>query len=140
MSTAFFQLTANFLMAVSLIGGTPDAAQIKELSIYRLPWNLLTRHDLKPSEVRSIAKAPWQIRSTSAICEALSVLPISELVTGSSNSPDLRLVVDIKFKNGAQSSYYSDGQFLYSADMKCRARINQAQVNEHLLDRLEHLQ
>jgi len=134
------RLIACLFMAMRLIGGVPDATQIQELRVYRLPWNILTRHDLKPADVRSWASPPWQIRSTIAIREALSALPIAQLSPCSVDSPDLRLVVDIKFKNGDESSYYSDGQFLYSSNMKARTKINQSQINERLLDRLEHLQ
>jgi len=140
MSLVIPRIIVSLLLATRLIGGVPEATQIKELHVYFLPWHILAKHDLGASDVRAMASTRWQILSTSSIKEALSALPISELAAGPGGSPDLRLVLDIYFKNGSRSSYFSDGEYLYSSDMKFRTKTSQSQINKALLERLEYLQ
>jgi hypothetical protein len=104
-------------------GSKASVADTQEIRISFMPWMAMTNRDQSAEDIRSHPNyrfsvlMPWDIKK---VLERLELLQMEATTVAPA---DIRLVIDIQFKDGKRVTYLANRTYLYSENSTRRCKM-----------------
>ncbi len=125
-------------LVISLNADIPkvDPSQVTEAVISFVPWEVLTRADQSPDQIRSHPYFRLSVLGQTEIKKLITHLPISDFRPNRERPTDIRLVIDFKLKTGQRITFCASQFYFFTGNQKFRTQTEPQLFKCFNLDKL----
>src|SRR5947208_1659699 len=121
-------------LLLTWVASAPAMAQVQGVTIYFIPWDVMTRAAFTAADVRSVARIKTEIFDAQLAERFVKSLKGKRVSVAPNDVRDIRLVVDVESGSGATKSFVANRFYLlneqsgsvYKIDQRFRARFDLA--------------
>ena len=118
-------------LLLTWVASAPAMAQVQGVTIYFIPWDVMTRAAFTAADVRSLARIKTEILDSQLAERFVKSLKGKKVSVAPSDVGDIRLVIDLDSRSGPTKSFVANRFYLldeasgsvYKIDQRFRARF-----------------